>query len=135
MRLLILEEDRHKVCAITDDTDNCPVLEFLRTVDRSTDAERIKYLFKIYAKNGRRGLTTEMFHEADNARDVWEFKKGRIRIYCFIHNNGLIIASHGIIKKKQTTDRRDVDKVVRLRELFLIAQQNNDVNYLTGGRI
>lgn len=126
MQLLVLEKRKWAVVAITatreDGPPACPVLDFLRDQQASdrASAKGFRALFKRYADLGREGLTQEQFHLANQSEKIWEFIKGRIRIYCFEDGDvGMIVLTHGIHKQRQKTLAADVGRAARARALYL----------------
>ena len=134
MKLLRLEADKQNVVAIvkerTGADDECPVLDFLHTQPKETakSALGFKSLFQRYAKDGKAGLTTSSFHPANKEEGIWEFIKGRLRIFCFVDNkNNLIILSHGILKKGQKADPTEVACAVRNKKKYYEAAKKNKI--------
>ncbi len=84
-------------------------------------------LFERYAVGGRQALTAELFHEAGDNGNIWEFVKGRLRVYCFKDDNGLVILTHGVVKKTQTTAQSDITRAVREKEAYLVAKKNGQL--------
>lgn len=81
-------------------------------------AKGFRPLFQRYAKSGRRGLTTDLFHEVDSKDEIWEFIKGDLRVFCFMHKN-LVILTHGAVKRSQRVDPQEVGTAARAKNLFL----------------
>lgn len=61
-------------------------------------------LFQRYAAAGRQKLPTAVFHEADRGSGVWQFIKGRLRVFCFIDDGAMVVLTHGMVKKTQKAD-------------------------------
>lgn len=120
MRLLILERQQNTVAAACSHREKCEVLEFLRSVpsDMAAHAKGMRLLFDRYAQRGRTNLTTEMFHQADKQEAIWEFRKGRLRIFCFMDDGRLVIATHGAIKKTQKADQQEIARAVEIKRRY-----------------
>lgn len=133
MQLQLLENGKHKVASVWDGAVQTTVIDkFLQDVDamHQASAKGFKVLFQRYAKQGRPGLTAELFHEANKKERIWELIKGRLRIYCFIDSdNNLLLLSHGIVKKNQTTRKNDVRQAVALRDRYLAANQSGTLQW------
>jgi phage-related protein len=126
MKLLLLENGQRQVAAVKDEDGLCPVLKFMKEAPSSYrgSAKGFGALFKRYAQGGRQLLSTELFHEADREDGIWEFIKGRLRVYCFMDGDGhLVILSHGVVKKTQKTRKQDVEQAARLKERYAMAKQ------------
>jgi hypothetical protein len=90
MHLLILREAKFRVAAVAE-SDSIPALDFLRDAPPQMrgSATGMWALFDRYAEGGRQKLTAELFHEANRVDDIWEFIKGRLRMYCFVDDGAL----------------------------------------------
>lgn len=80
-------------------------------------ASGMKTFFLRYAENGQSSLPSDVFHEASKENGIWRFSKGQLRVYCFKDGNALIL-THGDLKKTKKTDKADIDKAVREKELY-----------------
>lgn len=96
------------------------MLEFLRQAppDMVAHAKGLRVFFVRYARGGRMTLTAEMFHEANKKEGIWEFRKGRLRVFCFMDGGQLIIATHGAIKKTQKADPQDIARAVEIKRRY-----------------
>lgn len=122
MPLLVMERAKLKVIAVIEESPaydgTSEALTFLQNAMKGAQyagsARGFKALFVRYAEGQR--LPAENFHEANKEKQVWEFIKGDLRIYCYKDSAGNVILSHGIIKKKQKADEADVNRVCTLRD-------------------
>ncbi|ATX80650.1 Phage derived protein Gp49-like (DUF891) [Mariprofundus aestuarium] len=137
MKLLVVEKDNREVLAILEDGEptTCPVIEFLMSQpkDMAKSAKGFKALFERYAAHGRQGLTTHLFHEVDKNEKILEFIKGRLRIFCFEDAGGIVILSHGAVKKGQKVDRAEVSKAIRNKALYLEAKSSGQLIRVSDG--
>lgn len=90
-----------------DDLDSC----------FSSNIDGLLLIMKEHSNNGNVLLTTENCHRActENKISIYEYRKGRLRIYWFYDelNKNIVVCSHGIIKKAQKTDKSDKEKAVK----------------------
>lgn len=138
MRLLVVEKNNREVLAIIEDggSDTCPAIDFLASQprERRGSAKGFKALFVRYADNGRQGLTADLFHEVDKTEKIWEFIKGRLRVFCFEDGGGLVVLSHGALKKSQKVASKEVERAIKNKEKYLEAKQNGKlVKVVRGG--
>jgi hypothetical protein len=133
VRLIRLFVGRYSVVAPVLDGASSEVQQFLVSAssDMQASATGMLALFQRYAQDGRARLTSSNFHEANREQGIWEFIKGRLRVFCFVDQDGaLIVLSHGAIKKQQKADRQEVAKAVRLKEAFLAAKAAGTVELI-----
>lgn len=132
MKLLVLEESKNKVAAVYSNRDDeVPLFDFLQHVPTDMDAHvhGLQDLFCRYAEHGRRGLTSQQFHEANKRNGIWSFRKGRLRVYCFLDGGNLIIATHGCIKTTQKADAKEVQRAIKVKERYFTDQQAGKLNW------
>jgi hypothetical protein len=125
MRLIKLFVGRHTVVAPAPAGASSEVQRFLLSAspDMQASARGMLALFQRYAQDGRARLTSSNFHEANREEGIWEFIKGRLRVFCFVDQDGaLIVLSHGAVKKQQKADRREVERTIRLKQAYLQAK-------------
>lgn len=125
MKLVALKEKRFKVAAVVEGNE-APVLRFLQDApsDMQGSARGMPALFDRYATDGRRLLSSEVFHEANKEQGIWEFIKGRLRVFCFMDTDGtLLVLTHGAVKKSKKADPMEVARAVRIKDAFLVAKR------------
>lgn len=130
MKLLI--EDRYRIVA-TMDGDTCPVEEFLSTGEDSTAAMRsgLLTMLKHVAANGLASAPAPWIHEANKKEKIYEFRKGRLRIFFFKGEEGQIaVCTSGILKKGQKADLPSVTRASALRDEYLAARQLNTLEVI-----
>lgn len=99
--------------------------------DMQASARGMYTLFERYGMDGRKLLPSNVFHEANKEEGIWQFIKGRLRLFCFIDESGaLLILSHGTVKKTQKADRYEVAKAVRLKEQYLRDKEANCIEWI-----
>ncbi|MDS4054188.1 type II toxin-antitoxin system RelE/ParE family toxin [Accumulibacter sp.] len=131
MRLVALGEKRFKVAAVVEG-DEVPVLRFLQDApsDMQGSARGMPALFDRYATEGRRLLSTEVFHEANKEQGIWEFIKGRLRVLCFVDTDGtLLVLTHGAVKKSRKADPMEIARAVRIKDAFLVARRQGTLQW------
>ncbi|MCK9468238.1 MAG: type II toxin-antitoxin system RelE/ParE family toxin [Porticoccaceae bacterium] len=97
-----------------DDLANVPT-------NMAAHARGFAALFQRYAAFGKNGLTSEQFHEA-GGDDIYRFRKGRLRVYCFLDETNLVILSHAAVKKKQKTPPSDLTKAEAVKKEYMAAK-------------
>lgn len=135
MKLRLLSKKRFRVASV-DEKNAANVETFLH--DASTQwpahAKGCYALFDRYAEYGRQGMMADWFHEADKQCEIWQFKKGRLRVYCFLDEGDLIILTHGSIKKSQKADSKQVEKAAKLKVQYEQDKALNKIIFLESNR-
>lgn len=57
------------------------------------------------------------------AEGIWEFIKGRLRVFWFYDEGKLIICSHGHVKRTQNTPDQEIERVERFKREYFAAKQ------------
>lgn len=125
MKVTIIKKARYSVAAVGSPEGGIPCIDFLRGIpaDMKAYARGMYVLFDLYSQKGKTGLTSPVFHEANKESGIWEFIKGRLRVYCFMDDGALIVLTHGSIKKTQKADKGEVARAVRLKDEYVSAKQ------------
>jgi len=99
--------------------------------DQKAHAKGMLSLFERYAQDGRARLTSSNFHEANKEHGIWQFIKGPLRVFCFIDpDGGLVVLSHGAVKKSQKADPQEVSQAIRLKDSYLNAKKANSIEWI-----
>lgn len=128
MRLKTLAKSRNEVAAYCSDGDAPDVLVWLHGLpqDMQGSAKGFKALFDRYAADGTQNLSKALFHQVDTEHQIWEFIKGRLRIFCFMDGGKLLILTHGVVKKSQKVDPSAVASAVVLKARYMKEGREND---------
>lgn len=72
-----------------------------------------------HAQHGAESFNTKQCHYVDQEAKIYEYRKGRLRLFWFEDAGRVIICTHGIVKKTQKTPGKEVSKAKRIqREYF-----------------
>lgn len=131
MKLRLLSQKHFRVASVAEKSSG-GVEEFLHEAAKQwpAHAKGCHALFERYAEYGRQGMMADWFHEADKQCEIWQFKKGRLRVYCFLDDGDLIILTHGSIKKSQKADPKQVERAVILKAQYKRDKALNKIIFL-----
>ena len=81
--------------------------------DNLTDDEQNKFLalFKRYVVIGMI-RDSEKFKKLEG--ELWEFKYKKHRLVCFEDKKGNLVLTHGFLKQKQKTPRKEIERAKRI---------------------
>lgn len=127
MKVVELERDVYTVSAVASDRKGdieCSTYDFIRDCHNNPryrgSAEGLTLLIERFAALGGSGLTTDQSHYVDKANEIYQFKKGDLRVlYFYATDKSIVICSHGFLKKTQKADEKEVRRAVRLRNMYL----------------
>lgn len=77
----------------------------------SSDQAKVAALFKRFAEFGEI-KNREKFKKISS--DLFEFKSGQIRMFCFIER-GTVVVTNGCIKKRDELDKAEIIRAQRIR--------------------
>lgn len=128
MKLMVVEEGANEVCDIVEN-DEPEALGFLSNAapDMQATAKGFRALFRRYAEGGRNKLTAELFHEVDSENGIWEFVRGRLRVFCFMDGGRLLILTHGSVKKSQKVAPQEVARAARRKDAYLADKASDHI--------
>ncbi len=131
MKLQLLVKRRFRVAFVAERNTES-VEKFLHRASKqwAAHAKGCYALFARYAEYGRDGMTADWFHEVDKQSGIWQFKKGRLRVYCFLDGGDLVILTHGSVKKSQKADPKEIGRAVLLKAQYEQDKASNEIAFL-----
>lgn len=123
MRLRVLASKKFEVVEIADSNDSATSFLSDSEAQWSGAVRGMKALFGRYAELGRQGMTTDWFHEVSRSEGIWQFCKGRLRVFCFVDGGRLLILTHGALKKTQKASVEEVNRAIAARDRYFAAKQ------------
>lgn len=132
MELTIISSDKYTVAAVNIDGE-CPAIEFLENLELSyeSNGNALYALFEKVSHEGLADIPAVLCHEVDKNEKIFEFIKGRLRIFFFKGKGDLVvICTTGILKKSQKVDQKQVNKAVKFKNQYLKAVEENTLEIL-----
>lgn len=117
MRRFEYEGRRYKIECLVLANGSCPAGEFLDGLGPA-DRRKLDVLFEKLADHGRI-WNREQFKKLEDSDNIWEFKSGQIRLYCFFTRDGRVMLEFGLWKKRGKHRRSDLDRAEGYRSWFM----------------
>lgn len=118
------------------DGDLCPAIDFLVCGEATTESSRnglIEMLDAVSAM-GLQGVPSAWWHEANKQLGIYEFVKGRLRLFFFKGASGQIaVCTTGVMKSGQKADKASVKKATEFRDLYFAAHAANTLKVVDYG--
>lgn len=121
--LLALESGKFMVWAVATVRPSMayeiPVMDFLAQYKSGPDEKSVqgyKAIWVRYAEHGRSGFTTEVLHEVNKKEAIYEFIKGRLRVFCYFTGDGGVVLTNGTLKQGQKVDSAAVADAIRAKD-------------------
>lgn len=111
------------------DEDECPSEDFLYTGEATTEATRqgLVEVLKYIAENGLSNASA-WFHEANKENGIYEFTKGKLRLFFFKgENDQIAICTSGTRKTQRKADKASVKKAIQYKKDYLEAAKTNTI--------
>lgn len=111
------------------DGEECPSEDFLYNGEATTEATRsgMIEILKYVAENGLSN-TSAWVHEANKKHGIYEFTKGKLRLFFFKGNNDQIsICTTGTRKTQRKADKASVNKAIEYQKEYIDATTNNTI--------
>ena len=123
MRLRPVRLKLWKLYAVCNERGDCELLDFLAGLEGGLmkNASRMRELLDRVAESGP-PRNTEISHDLDKRKGIWEFIQGDLRVLWFYDKGKLIICSHGVIKKARRTPRSEIDRACRAFDAYTDAK-------------
>ena len=113
---------RFEVLAACDNRGVPTLLEFFERLgpNLEKDMDHMLQLLERVAASGP-PRNTDISHKIQG--DIWEFIKGRLRVFWFYDEGRVIVCTHGLVKKSQKTPKRDITQAEQVRIAYFAAKQ------------
>lgn len=135
MNLVEIASSKFKVMAVMDG-NTCPAIDFLVSGEATTQSSRSGLLVMIetVAENGLDGVPPTWLHEASKQHGIYEFIKGRLRLFFFKGANGQIaVCSGGVLKKTGKADKSAVSKAAEFKARYFADMAANNIKVIAYG--
>lgn len=123
MQVKVLESKRFRILAVMDG-DECPTETFLLEGDPNTKIWRMGMvrILEHVADQGLSNLPHEWCHEADKELGIYEFRKGKLRLFFFKGSgNDIAVCTSGVRKQAQKADKGSVEWASKRKSEYLAA--------------
>ena len=127
MELKLLAKDIYRVAAVTA-KGKCPAEDFLLNLDATYRAstDGLFELLDRISQDGLDDISSALSREVDKNEKIYEFRKGKLRLFFFKGNGDLlVICTTGLIKKTQKVDKQAVAKAIVCKNQYLNAVKQN----------
>lgn len=79
-------------------------------------------LFDRVAEHGPQNLPDEISHQVSEG--IFEFIRGRLRVFWFYDDGRLVVCTHGLLKKTQKTPQADIEEAKKARDAYFAAKRS-----------
>ena len=127
MELTLIASDIYKVAAVSNN-GSCPALDFIKSLEATytSNGDALLALLDKVSRDGLADLSTVLCHEVDKNEKIFEFIKGRLRLFFFKGKGEMIVICTDVgIKKSNKVDRSQVDKAIKCKQNYLNAVKEN----------
>ena len=128
LELVVIETDKYTVAAVLKN-GTCEATEFLEGLEEKTyrgSVDGLYALMDLVSKAGLQDISTKLSHCVNEEEKIYEFIKGRLRLFYFKGKGDLlVICTGGVIKKTQKVDEKQVARAVALKKQYLQAVKNS----------
>lgn len=134
MNLVELATSKYQIVAVMDDT-SCPAMDFLLDGEAATESSR-RGLIQILEHVSEMGLqgASPWVHEANKQLGIYEFIKGRLRLFFFKGHNGQIaVCTTGVMKKGQKADKGAIQKAADYKAEYYADMANDKLRVVSYG--
>lgn len=133
MQLKTLYAAEYEVVAIVDDGGLCAAEQFLSTGEETTRASRegLAQMLRTVARMGLQDVPAAWSHEANKRDQVYEFRKGALRLFYFKgQGRQIAVCTTGVRKSGNKADKGAVAKAAAYRKEYFAAVQSNTLEVI-----
>nr|WP_256736599.1 type II toxin-antitoxin system RelE/ParE family toxin [Pseudomonas gingeri] len=84
-----------------------------------------------HSKQGPETFNTAQCHYVDQDEKIYEYIKGRLRLFWFEDDDKIVVCTHGIVKKSQKTPRREIQRAIRVKRTYSESKSLNSLRFLS----
>jgi len=135
LNLVELASSKYQVVAVMDG-DICPAIDFLVCGEATTESSRngLVEMLDAVSAMGLQGVPSAWLHEANKQLGIYEFVKGRLRLFFFKGVSGQIaVCTTGVMKSGQKADKASVKRAAEFRDLYFAAHAANTLKVVDYG--
>lgn len=132
MKIKVLYSEKYKVLGVMDGS-SCPSEDFLSDGEDDTYAGRqgLKLFLEKVAEAGLDNCPPAWFKVANKAEGIYEFKKGRLRLFFFRgQGNSIAICTTGNVKKTKKADKSSINAAIEYRREYKAALKDNKLEFV-----
>lgn len=114
------------VYAACSERGDCPLLDFFEEHENQLQAniEGVYALLQHVAVNGP-PRNANLCHQLRG--DIWEFRKGRIRILYFCHGGKVVVCTHALVKSTRAIRNAEIERAESVLNEYREAVANNSL--------
>lgn len=115
--------------AIVDQHGHCDVMEYIEQyVEHNSDASA---MMRTFERVSQYGPYRDNEKSKQLTRNIYEFRRGQLRVLYFYDKGMLIICTQPFIKKCKKTPRSEIERAECLCKLYRYDQLKGDITFIT----
>ncbi len=122
MHVRRLLQGRFTVLAVCDNRNVCTLIDFFEGLGANLEKDSA-HMLELLDRVSLQGPphNTDISHQIDG--EIWEFIKGRLRVFWFYDEGRVVVCTHGLVKKGQKTPKADIAQANSRRKEYLAAKR------------
>jgi phage-related protein len=121
MRAYRLARGTWDVLLLADDQGRCTVMEVIQELETRGGRGMLALLRNRVARLGPPRDNPDLCSHVED--DIWEFKKGSLRVFWFYDEGKVVVAAHAYKKQGQRAPRRHIETSKALRATYAAAKR------------
>jgi phage-related protein len=115
---------RRAVIFYTTKEGKCPVRDFLDSLQGKA-AQKVAWVLSLL--EDLEVVPSTYFKKLTGSEEIWEcrvqFGSNAYRLFCFFISEGIVVLTHGLVKKSQKIPKHEIEKAEAYRQDFLRRKQ------------
>lgn len=127
MELTVISSDKYKVAAVSIN-GICPAMDFLENLESTyrSSGDGLLGLIDKVSRDGLADIPSVLCHEVDKNEKIFEFIKGKLRLFFFKGKGDLlVVCTSGTVKKTPKVNPQQVNKAIKCKHQYLKAVKEN----------
>lgn len=106
-----------RVYAIGSSVTRCDLLDFLNDLESNYHANR-DGLYALFDVTAEKGFDLIKHKSVPLRKGIFRVREGDLRVFWFYDEDRIMVCTHGIIKKKQETDKGELDYAIEVKKRY-----------------
>ena len=130
MNLKVLLEGKWLIVTPMKRNGSSELEDFLDGLSGNFDANvaGVLAMMEQHCNYGSEQFNTSQCHYVDQREQIYEYIKGRIRVFWFEDDEKVVICTHGILKKSQKTPRQEIQRALKIKANYMQAKKDGSLS-------
>lgn len=133
MRLEVIVDGRWRICSpILGNKEDCTFVEFVDSLGANLQKKvgGLLAMMEQHSQHGSASFNVAQCHYVDQREQIYQYSKGRLRLFWFEDAGRVVICTHGIVKSDQRTPKREIERAIDIKRRYMTAKAEARISFV-----